>query len=171
MIETLKNEKKRRKKRVQLNLIKKKEEKSQFFNSSKVQAIKNFQTLKKREAFQKKQNITKKQAQFVINKVLKEKVKQKQFLVVVEKRKLKEKALRAKAIEKKTQNELNFVVTRSRQLIVRLKLSRTRSIERRDEQNQAVNIEERKMKKMKKKNIILITFKSKQMRRSKKFVS
>ena len=129
LTEALKNEKKRRKRRIRLNLIEEKEEGPQFFSSSKMQATRNFQTSKKKKKLQKKQEITKKRTQIVINKVLKEKVKQKRFLAAAEKRRLKEKALRAKAVEKQAQNELNFAATRPRQLIVRLKLPRTGSIE------------------------------------------
>ena len=135
-----------------------------------MQAARNFQTLKEEKKLQKKQEIAKKRAQIVINKVLKEKIKQKRFLAAAEKQRLKEKVLRAKTIEKQIQNELNFVVIRSRQLIVRLKLSRTRSIEEENEQNQTVNAEERRMKKMKKENIISIISRNRRVRRSKKFV-
>ena len=171
LIETFKNEKKRRKKEARLNLINEKEEGPQFFSSSKMQATRNFQASKEKKKLQKKQEIAEKRAQIVINKVLKEKAKQKRSLAAAEKRRLKEKALRAKTIEKQIQNELNFAATRLRQLIVRLKLPRTRSIEEENEQNQTVNTEEEKMRRMKRKNIISITSRDRRMRRSKKFVS
>ena len=139
-----------------------------------MQAARNFQTSKEKKKLQKKQEISKKRAQTIINKVLKEKAKQERFLAAAEKRRLKEKVLRAKTIEKQAQNELNFVVIRSRQLrqlIVRLKLSRTGSMEEEDEQNQTVNTERGRVKKMKRKNIISSTFRSRRMRRPKKFAS
>ena len=136
-----------------------------------MQAAKNFQVSKEKKKLQKKQEIAKKRAQTIINKVLKEKIKQERFLAAVEKRRLKEKVLRAKTIEKQAQNELNFVVIRPRQprqLIVRLKLPRTRPMKRGNEQNQTVNIEREKMRK---RNIVLSTSKDRRVRRSKKFAS
>lgn len=66
LIEALKMKKKRRKRDVRLNLMKKKKE-SQFFNLNKMQAVKDFQASKKEEKFKRQKSITEKRAQTVIN--------------------------------------------------------------------------------------------------------
>ena len=75
-----------------MNLIEKKNE-FQFFSLSKMQAVRNYQTSKKKKKFQKKQDIAEKRAKFVLNKVLKQKVKQEGALAAAKKRRLKNEVL------------------------------------------------------------------------------
>ena len=100
LIDALKQEKKRRKRGVRLNLIGEKEEGAQFFNPSKVQAARNFQASKKEKKFKKQKKITEKRAQSIINKVQKEKAKLEQSLIAAKKRQWKDEALQTKAVEK-----------------------------------------------------------------------
>ena len=93
LIDALKQEKKRRKRGVRLNLIEEKEEGAQFFSPSKVQAARNFQASKEDKKLKKQEKVAEKRAQSVINKVQKEKAKLEQSLIAAKKRQWKDEAL------------------------------------------------------------------------------
>ena len=69
--------------------------------------------------------MTEKRAQIIVNKILKNKKKQKRALIAAKKRQFNKKRQKTKELEKQTQNELKFAANRSKQLVIRLKLSFT----------------------------------------------
>ena len=69
--------------------------------------------------------MTEKRAQIIVNKILKNKEKQKRALIAAKKRQFNEKRQKIKEIKKQTQNELKFAANKSKQLVIRLKLSST----------------------------------------------
>ena len=164
MIEALKIEKKRRKQDARLNLLEEKDDDSQFFSFSKVQAAKDFQALKEEEKLKKQENIAEKRAQIVINKALKKKAKVDRFLLAVEKRRLKKETMKAKAVEKQAQNKLKMVAFRPWQLIVKLKMP-TKGLEKmKDDQWEVINDKNDENKGEGKNETILITFKGRRVR-------
>ena len=90
-----------------------------------MQAIKVYQIAKNEKKSRKQENMTEKRAQIIANKILKNKEKQERALITAKKRSFNEKRQKTKKIEKQTQNELKFAANKSKQLVVRLKLSST----------------------------------------------
>ena len=172
LLYTLKDEKKRRKRDKKLNLLNEHHFEFQFFNSRRVQAIKIYQAAKDEKKSRKQENITEKRAQIIANKILKNKKKQERALIAAKKRQFNEKRQKTKEIEKQTQNELKFAANRSKQLIIRLKLSSTDTKKMNNHQIQAqktddetVILEEFEGDE----NAISITSRDKRMRASKQF--
>ena len=117
--------KKRRKTDKKLNLLNEHHFEFQFFSSKKTQAIKTYQAAKNEKKSRKQEDMTEKRAQIIVNKIFKNKEKQERTLIAAKKRQFNEKRQKTKKIEKQTQNELKFAANKSKQLVVRLKLSFT----------------------------------------------
>ena len=99
--------------------------KSQFYSLNRVQTIKVYQVTKNNEKSRKQKNITEKRAQIIVNKILKNKKKQKRALIAAKKRQFKAKRRKIKKIEKQIQKKLKFAANKLKQLIVKFKLSFT----------------------------------------------
>lgn len=98
---------------------------------------------------------------------MKKKKKLHRSFLVVERRRLKNENFQTRTIEKQTQIELKTIISRFRQLIVKLKLFNKDLIQMINDQTKMIHDEKNVTIAKKEKKVILITFKRKRVRSSK----
>ena len=83
-----------------MNLLNEYHFESQFFSSKKIQVTKIYQAAKDKKKSRKQKNMTEKRVQIIVNKILKNKEKQKRALIAAKKRQFNEKRQKTKETEK-----------------------------------------------------------------------
>lgn len=111
LCDSLKDEKKRRKRGKRLNLLGEEDSGPQFFSPGRVQAARDWQATKEEEEAQHQLNIEEKRALTAAKKQQKEEEKLQRAEIAAEKRRLVMEAKAAKAAEKQAQKELKEVAS------------------------------------------------------------
>ena len=134
-----------------------------------MQTIKIYQAAKNEKKSRKQKDIAEKRAQIIVNRILKNKEKQKRALIVAKKRQFNAKRRKIKKTKKQIQKKLKFAMNRFKQLIIKFKLLFTNLKQTNNDEMQTQKTIDETVISRKNEDAISITSRERRKRASKQF--